>query len=62
MARLTGLSPVLTKDRRGRRRQVTDDVYRKVAMALLKEGDLRRLGAAKIDEFARKMLAELEAA
>ncbi|MBR1281302.1 hypothetical protein JQ597_04535 [Bradyrhizobium sp. AUGA SZCCT0177] len=64
MARLTGLSPALIQKIAagddGDRREVTDDVYRKVAMALLKEGDLRRLGAAKVDELARKMLAELE--
>jgi hypothetical protein len=41
-------------------REVTDDVYRRIAAALLKEADHQRASAAKIDELAGKILADLE--
>jgi hypothetical protein len=62
LARLTGLSPALIQkiasdeDPRG----VTDDVYRKVAHALLKEADRSRATADKLDKMAGAMLRELE--
>ena len=58
LARLTGLSAALIQKIAagddGDRREVTDDVYRKVAMALLKEGDFRRLSAAKASIASRE--------
>jgi transcriptional regulator with XRE-family HTH domain len=41
-------------------REATDDVYRRIAAALLKEADHQRASAAKIDELAGKILADLE--
>ncbi|WP_375312854.1 helix-turn-helix domain-containing protein [Bradyrhizobium sp. A5] len=41
-------------------REVTDDVYRKIAEALLLEADRQRAAANKIDHIAGRMLAELE--
>jgi hypothetical protein len=41
-------------------REVTDDVYRKIAEALLKEAVRERAAAKKIDDLADRMLAELD--
>lgn len=41
-------------------REVTDDVYHRIAMALLSEADRQRAAAAKIDHLAGTMLAELD--
>lgn len=42
LARLTGLSQRLLQNNRGRSRDVTDDLYRKVARPLLKEEGVRK--------------------
>ena len=41
-------------------REITDDVYSRIAKALLREADHQRITAAKIDDIARKMLADIE--
>lgn len=62
LARLTGLSPALLQkiasdtDTRG----VTDEVYRRVADALLTEAGRMHKAAGKVEEMAGKMFAELE--
>jgi hypothetical protein len=60
LARLAGLSPALAQKIADGTRDVTDDVQRRVAEALMKESG-RLTGAAwKIEEMAGKMLRELE--
>jgi hypothetical protein len=41
-------------------RAVTDDVYRKVAAGLVKEGDRMKVVGLKADKLALQMLRELE--
>jgi hypothetical protein len=41
-------------------REVTDDVYRKIATGLIADAGRRRMGADKLDEMAGRMLADLE--
>lgn len=62
MARLTGLSPALLQKIASDTdpREVTDDVYRRVAEALLKEADRLRAIGVKLDKAALQKLRELE--
>jgi hypothetical protein len=60
MAAAAGISKQLLSFMIAGYREVTDDVYRRIAEALLKEADRERAAANKIDELAGRMLAELE--
>lgn len=60
LAEAAGLSKQLLSFIVGGDREVTDDVYRKIAEALLREADRERAAAKKIDDIAGRMLAELE--
>ncbi len=60
MARLCALSPALVQKISDGSRDVTDDVYRKVAEALLKEADRLRKAAGTIEKMAGRMHREME--
>jgi hypothetical protein len=60
LARLTGLSPALLQKIADGTREVTDDVYRKVAEGIAKEADRVRAVGLKLDKLALAMLKELE--
>lgn len=60
LARLTGLSPALFQKIADGSRAVTDDVDRKVAMALIAEADRGRKTAAKLDEIAGRILQRVD--
>ncbi|AUD00262.1 MULTISPECIES: hypothetical protein [Bradyrhizobium] len=60
LARLSGLSPALMQKIADGTREVTDDVYSKVAQALL--GEIERMNKAtnRVGEIAGAMLADLD--
>ncbi len=60
LARLAGLSPALVQKISDGSREVTDDVYTKVAQALLGEIENMRKATDRIGEIAASMLADLD--
>lgn len=60
LARLCGLSPALLQKIADGSREVTDDVYKKVAQALLTEIESMRKATNRIGEIAASMLADLD--
>lgn len=60
LARLAGLSPALVQKISDGTREVTDDVYSKVAQALLGEIERMKKATDRIGEIAGAMLADLD--
>ncbi|OSJ32538.1 hypothetical protein BSZ19_18470 [Bradyrhizobium japonicum] len=60
LARLTGLSPALLQKIADGTREVTDDVYFKIADALLTEAARMHKSVMKVEEMAGRMFAELQ--
>jgi hypothetical protein len=60
LAELAGVSKQLLSFIVGGVKPVSDDVYMKVAKALMRESERMRLASREVEEMADKMLRELE--